>query len=719
MRKFRRPRQGCSADEGLVLSSLTISISIMPTSAGAKATYRRAHNRLQLPMPISISRLLSYKSLNSQVSVRSRIIAIAVIPVVGFLANGLAFTSGEGDVDRALHSVRRATALADASDGFKAGLTAMRIGIRDFISEPGQDSIARFDAGSAQASESLDTIQKLESEAARLGLSALAKSIAGAQANFLILRQEQQKLGFNESEGIRGRLDRAGAAIEAIIQQDLTWVADADANKLMVSLLTMRRFEAEYRLTRATALRGQFFDEVAHFNALFDSVDGAPEMREHLVDQVSAYSDAFGQWVTSVESVASLVERIDTDTQSVIPLADGILAGATERDASAATALVSSQSLTKQFIIWVGAAAVLIGLAFSWWIGRSITRPLSRLGKAMTKLAGGDPSVRIPATHAKKELGAMARTVLVFRDTMIERERLSANQAAASRERERHGENIVATIARFETSVDKALAKVREAAQRLEVTATQLNSAADQVSAEARSAEQRVGVASGNVTAAAGSVEELAASIGEIAEQATRSTQVASRAVKDARRTVDAMSELGSAATRIGEVVGLIQAIAGQTNLLALNATIEAARAGEAGKGFAVVASEVKSLAGQTAKATEEIAGQVGAIQSAVADAAQAIEQVNRIIEEISGIASTVATTVEEQNRAVAEIAEGVQRASSEAQGGAAAMGRVAGASKDARAAAADVKGLADTLSVEAESLNAEVRRFLQDVQAA
>jgi len=221
------------------------------------------------------------------------------------------------------------------------------------------------------------------------------------------------------------------------------------------------------------------------------------------------------------------------------------------------------------------------------------------------------------------------------------------------------------------------------------------------------------------VTAAAGSVEELATSIADIAEQATRSTQVASRAVKDARRTVDAMSELGSAATRIGEVVGLIQAIAGQTNLLALNATIEAARAGDAGKGFAVVASEVKSLAGQTAKATEEIAGQVGAIQSAVADAAQAIGQVNRIIEEISGIAATVATTVEEQNQAVAQIAEGVQRASTEAQGGAAAMGRVAGASKDARNAAADVKGLADTLAVEAESLDAEVRRFLRDVQAA
>jgi methyl-accepting chemotaxis protein len=664
-------------------------------------------------------RILTFKSLNSRISVRSRIVAIAVIPVIGFLTNGGAFTAGETDVEGAFLSVKNATALADASEGFKAGLAAMRIGIRDFITDPNQDSIADFDAGIRQASQSLDTIESSVNETGRVALSALNKSIAAARDNFLTVKKEQGELGFTETDGIRARLNRTGAAVESIIDRELTWVADEDAHKLMISLLTMRRHEAEYRLTRIAATRSQFFDEIAHFNALFDSVDGAPSMREQLINQVQAYADTFAQWVAGVETVSSLVASIDSDTQSVIPLADRILSNAREHVSAASAALSASQARTRQFMIWVGCVAAMIGLAFSWWIGRSITRPLSGLGNAMTRLAAGDTSARIPATHAKKELGAMARTVLVFRDTMLERERLAADQSAANHERERRGEKIAATITRFESSVDKVLAKVREASQRLEVTATQLNSAADEVSAEARTAEQRVGVASGNVTAAAGSVEELAASIGEIAEQATRSTEVAARAVKDARRTVHTMSELGSAATRIGEVVGLIQAIAGQTNLLALNATIEAARAGEAGKGFAVVASEVKSLAGQTAKATEEIAGQVGAIQSAVADAAQAIEQVNDIIEEISTIASTVATTVEEQNRAVAEIAEGVHRASGEAKGGAEAMGRVAGASKDARAAAADVKSLADTLSIEAESLNSEVHRFLADVQAA
>jgi methyl-accepting chemotaxis protein len=595
----------------------------------------------------------------------------------------------------------------------------MQMASKDFVAQPADDEVTAFGTGYELASNSLDAIAASIDALQRDDIAAARQALGEMKLNFDALADEQRELGYGPTEGTRKLLEESGSTIEHMISADMSWLSGSDRTKLLVSLSNMRRYEAQYRQDRQTPTWEAFFKEFRAFGDIVAGVSAEPGLKAQLTASVKYYAANLAQWNRRAENTRNLLKEIALSSQQLLPQADKILALAKQRAVAASAALAASQTRTRQFIIWVGCAAVLIGLAFSWWIGRSITRPLSGLGDAMRRLAAGDTSAEIPATQVEDELGAMARTVLVFRDTMLERERLAANQAAANHERVRHGEKIAATIARFEKSVDKVLAKVHEASQRLEVTATELNSAADEVSAEARTAEQRVGAASGNVTAAAGSVEELAASIGEIAEQATRSTEVASRAVKDARRTVHTMSELGSAATRIGEVVGLIQAIAGQTNLLALNATIEAARAGEAGKGFAVVASEVKSLAGQTAKATEEIAGQVGAIQSAVADAAQAIEQVNHIIAEISTIASTVAITVEEQNRAVEEIAEGVHRASSEAQGGAEAMGRVAGASKDARAAAADVKSLADTLAVEAESLNAEVHRFLADVQAA
>ena len=229
-------------------------------------------------------------------------------------------------------------------------------------------------------------------------ITPLRITVRDLKASFDSLVNEQRALGFNETEGTTADLIRASNEVEKIIHNDLSWIADADAAKLLVSLLTMRRHEIEYRLTRSRDAEQHFLDEVKHFNSLFDSLDGAPAMKQRLSQQVQHYSYTFAQWVASTDNIEPLLSLIDHDTASVLPEADKIIATAQASASDAADALAAARARTRYIVVWVGISSALIGLACSFGIGWSITRPLEGLAGAMKRVAAGDTSARIPAT---------------------------------------------------------------------------------------------------------------------------------------------------------------------------------------------------------------------------------------------------------------------------------------------------------------------------------
>ncbi|HET7889616.1 MAG TPA: methyl-accepting chemotaxis protein [Bradyrhizobium sp.] len=294
----------------------------------------------------------------------------------------------------------------------------------------------------------------------------------------------------------------------------------------------------------------------------------------------------------------------------------------------------------------------------------SISMLIKRMTRTMSQLAEGDLSVEIEGTERGDQIGNMARAVTIFKNNALRMAEVESekNRLAVQTEQDRKA-GLRELAARLEQAVKNIADSVKQSAQRMHDGANTMCGAAERTKAQSSAVATASEQASANVQTVASAAEELSASIREIGQQAQSSANVARRAAEQASRTTATMEGLSQAADRIGEVINLINDIASQTNLLALNATIEAARAGEAGRGFAVVASEVKNLASQTARATEDIAAQISAIQDETREAATAIKGIESVIMEINQIASSTASAVEEQGAATAEIARNVQQA--------------------------------------------------------
>jgi methyl-accepting chemotaxis protein len=348
------------------------------------------------------------------------------------------------------------------------------------------------------------------------------------------------------------------------------------------------------------------------------------------------------------------------------------------------------------------------------------TRQLLRLADAMKKIADGDHDIIVPYADRSDEIGVMAQTVEVFKTNALDRARLESEQELAERRAASERKAEIKKLADdFETVVGSIVGAVSGAASELEAAASALTRTAESTQKLSETVANASEDASANVKSVASGTEQLTGSVSEIARRVEESSSIARQAVGQAQKTDARIAELSQAATRIGDVVKLITAIAEQTNLLALNATIEAARAGEAGRGFAVVASEVKALAGQTAKATEEISTQIAGMQAATQESVAANKEIGSTIGRISDIASAIATAVQEQGAATEAIARNVQQAAHGTSQVATNIADVNRGANETGSASAQVLASAKSLSIEGHKLKSEIDRFLTTVRAA
>ena len=556
----------------------------------------------------------------------------------------------------------------------------------------------------------------------------MAQEIAQYQEAFAAMMelQAQRSKAIAELDEIGPRLegaldtimDSAGAAGDT----DAAYLAGMALRHMLSARVSATRYNIDGSPALASQTRSQFTDAASRGGAMMAKLTDLDRRK-----MAMSYTAMLRVYTTGFNAVVkATTERDRLVTEVLTPVGDSIAAEAEQLTVASVDhqKMLGEETgafITKALTVMIAASlvAVVLGLATALLIGRGLSRPVVAITDRMTRLAGGDRSVDIPGLDRADEIGGMAKALQVFKDSLIESDRLAEAQRADHEARRSRGERIDRLTQEFDRLVLATLGRVSAAATQLQATAQTMSATAEQTTRQADAVANASHEATGNVETVAAATEELTASIAEIGRQVAESTRIAGQAVATAEKTDGTVRGLVDAAQRIGEVVQLITDIASQTNLLALNATIEAARAGEAGKGFAVVASEVKNLASQTAKATEEIGSQIAGIQEISRQAASAIAEIGRVIAEINHISTTIAAAVEEQGAATKEISRNVQQA---ARGTQQVSGNIAGVSEAAAStgdASREVLTAADGLNHEATDLRGFVSRFLTDMRAA
>ncbi len=476
---------------------------------------------------------------------------------------------------------------------------------------------------------------------------------------------------------------------------------------------------ADPAVATSALARLKFLDNA--LKAIPSTNDTIAPVHKEIAELLTTFQGAIAKLIDNNKEIAELIAEMADSADAIMKGASAIKADVVADQQRLAAESDTIVEETQHLLVMLAAGAILLGGALALLLGRGISRPMILMCRAMRELAGGNFDVVLPGLGRRDEIGEMASAVEEFKlQATVKAQRDAAEQDAHNRAAEaarraeliRFADGFEATVGSIVSNVSASAGHLEHAAHTLTRTAESTQSLSSQV---AGASEQT----SGNIDSVATATEELSASVGEIGRQVSKSNRIAGAAVAQANATDERIGKLSRAAQQIGDVVKLITAVAEQTNLLALNATIEAARAGEAGRGFAVVASEVKSLASQTAKATDEISTHIAGMQDATRESVTAIKEIGSTITQISNIASSIASAVEEQGAATQEIARSVQTVALGTRDAAENIIRVNQGANETGAASEQVLSSAKSLSAESTRLRDELYRFMASIRAA
>lgn len=636
---------------------------------------------------------------------------ILLLGVAGVFVVGAIYLIGLQIEDRSQQTADRFSLLESTTAKVSEGLLQAREIATEFLRKPDGKKAATHDELVKVVTSQLSDIEAIatalpEGDPLRQSLS-FRSVITSYTTRFSNVASAQKLIGFNENDGLQGKLRTAVRSVE-------TKLKTFDQPRLAVLMLMMRRHEKDFMLRGDEKYGDELNNRASEFLAELAKSDLPDSAKAEIVQLVQSYKASFLAFMAGQSTLTEEAQDLSQIYDRLRPTLTTVRKSADQRLASVKAELAD----VRRSVFWSICITMLVMMGAAVLFGRQLTGPLVKMVDDMDHLAQGHLDRAIQRIDRRDEIGKISNALAVFHGKLLENRQFAVDQEEAKRVTEVERRQSMLEIADgFERAVGRIVETVSAASSEIEVAAGSLTRTAEATqglsAAVAAASEQ----SSANVQSAAAASEQMVSSVNEIGRQVEESQRVATAAVQQADHTNARIAELSCCAERIGEVLKLISAVAAQTNLLALNATIEAARAGEAGRGFAVVASEVKALAGQTAKATEEIGKQIAQMQSATEHSVVSIREIGETIRTISQISSSIATSVEHQAAATQEIACNVQQA---AQGSSQVSGSIFEVSRgasDTGTAAEQVHGAAIALLSESKQLKTEVDHFLRTVR--